>query len=174
PRVRAIRVPSANRAILVGLALLGMALLASLIYPFASALLFAAVLAGAVFPSYERLVTRLGQRPMLAAGTITFVVGLLLAAPTVWVALTVGREMLTGVSYVERTIRLGGGVPVLIDRLPPSVRERARSAVEHLPGGTDQIQDMAENQGSKAASAMTAAVIATSTIVIKVGLMLVA
>ncbi len=174
PRVRAIRVPSASRAILVGLALVGMVLLGSLIYPFASALLFAAVLAGALYPTYERLNARLKGRPMVASGLVTFGVALLLAGPTLWLALTVGREVLTGMSSLERTFREGGGVPALLEKLPPSVRYRAQDAIDRLPGGREQVQDMAENQAGKAAGAMTAAIVATSSVVIKVALMLVA
>jgi predicted PurR-regulated permease PerM len=173
-RVRAIRVPTANSAVLVGLALLGVALLGSLIYPFASVLLFAAVLAGALYPKSERLTNRLRGRSTIAAGLITLGVGLLLAAPTLWVALTVGREVLTGVSVVERTIRNGGGVPALINRLPPPLREQARGAVARVPGGSDQIEDVAADQAGNAAGLVTAAIVATSTIVIKVALMLVA
>ena len=62
----------------------------------------------------------------------------------------------------------------MIERLPPSVRERARSLAERVPGGTDQIQDLAENQAGNAAAAATSAVVAAATIVIKVALMLVA
>ena len=51
-----------DRVILTALALLGLVLVGSLIYPFASSLLFAAVLAGALFPKFESL-TR-----VLAAG----------------------------------------------------------------------------------------------------------
>lgn len=172
--MRAIRVPSANRAILVGLALLGMALLGSLIYPFASALLFAAVLAGALYPLYDRLSARLGDRPMVASALVTCAVSLLLAAPTVWLALTVGREVLTGMSSLEHTLREGGGVSALVERLPPSVRYRAHKVIDQLPGGSAQVQDMAETQAGKATGAMTAALIATSAVVIKVVLMLVA
>lgn len=172
--MRAIRVPTASRAVLIGLVLLGAALLGSLIYPFASALLFAAVLAGALYPQCERLTARLGGRAMLASGLVTVAVSVLLAVPTVWLALTVGSEVLTGATSIERTLRKGGGVPALIDRLPPSIRERAHSLAERLPGGTDQIQDLAENQAGNAAAAATAALIAASTIVIKAALMLVA
>jgi predicted PurR-regulated permease PerM len=173
-RVRAVRAPTADRAVLIGLVVLGMALVGSLIYPFASALLFAAVLAGALYPQCEWLALRLGGRATLASGLVTLVVGVLLAAPTVWLAFTVGSEVLTGVSAVERTLRRGGGVPALVERLPPSMRERARSLAERLPGGTDPIQDLAKDQAGKAAAAATAAIVAASTIVIKVALMLVA
>jgi len=172
--VRAFRVPTGNRAVLIGLALLGTILLASLIYPFASALLFAAVLAGALFPQCERLAARLGGRPMLASGIVTLGVSVLLAVPSVYLALTVGSEVMTGASAVERTLRRGGGVPALIERLPPSVRQPARKLAERVPGGTDQIQDLAENQAGNAAAAATGAIVAAATIVIKVALMLVA
>ncbi|MEO8358521.1 MAG: AI-2E family transporter [Vicinamibacteria bacterium] len=174
PRLRAIRVPPADRAILGGLALLGIILLGSLIYPFASAFLFAAVLAGALYPPFERLTKRLGKRPMLAAGLITFVVAVVVSVPTIWIALTAGREVMTGVTVVDRAFRSGGGVRQIIDGLPADVRERARDLVDRVPGGSEQLQDLAKNQRSKAASVFKAAVVTTSTIVIKVSLMLVA
>jgi predicted PurR-regulated permease PerM len=173
-RIRAIRVPTANRAVLIGLALLGVGLLASLIYPFASALVFAAALAGALYPQFEKLRARLGGRATVAAGLMTFAVGVLLAAPTAWLAVTVGRQVLTGVSTIELTFRDGGGVDDLIDRLPPSIRERAHHAVERLPGGSDQVQDLAEKQAGKAAAAVTGALVATSTVLLNAALMLIA
>ena len=173
-RIRGIRVPTANRAVLIGLALLGLGLLASLIYPFASALLFAAVLAGALYPPFERLMARLGGRAALASGLMTFAVGVLLAAPAAWLAVTVGRQVVTGVSTIELTFRDGGGIDELIDRLPPAIRDKMHRAVERVPGGSDQVQDLAEKQAGKAAAAVPAAIVATSTVVLNVALMLIA
>jgi len=173
-RLRAIRVPPADRAILWGLALLGIVLLGSLIYPFASSLLFAAVLAGAFYPQFERLTKRLGKRPMLASGLLTFAVSIVVALPTVWIAMTAGREVMTGVSVVERAFRTGGGVRSIINSLPPDFREQAEKLVQKVPGGADQLQDMAEDQTGRAASLFKSAILTTSTIVVKVSLMLVA
>ena len=172
--MRAIRVPSADRAILGGLVVVGLLLLGSLIYPFASALLFAAVLAGALYPQFERLTARCGGRPMLASSLLTFAIGALLATPTVWLAVRVGDEVLTGASSVERALRSGGGVPALIRLLPASIQSRARRAINSLPGGNEQIEDLADNRSEGAAAAMTAGLIATATIVIKFTLMMVA
>lgn len=159
---------------LIGLALVGMGLLVSLIYPFASPLLFAAVLAGALYPPYERLTARFGGRAALASGLMTFAVGVLLAAPATWLAITVGRKVVTGVRTIELTFRDGGGVDDLIERLPLSVRDKAHGLVARLPGGPDQVEDLAQKQAGKAAAAMPAAIAATSSVVLNVALMLVA
>lgn len=164
----------ADRAVLTTLAVLGVVLLGTLIYPFASALLFAAVLAGGLFPAFERLKRFLGNRPLLAAGLFTVLVGALLAAPALWLALTVGDEVLTGVSAVERTLRRGGGVPELIKMLPTAAQSRVRKAVQSVPGGTDKIEDMADNRSDNAAAAVTAGIVVTTNILIKFALMLVA
>jgi predicted PurR-regulated permease PerM len=173
-RMRAIRVPPADRAILGGLAIIGVILLGSLIYPFTSPLLFAAVLAGALYPAYESLKKRVRGSATIAAGLMTLSVALVVAAPTLWVAVTAGREVLTGASVVERAFRTGGGVRAIIDDLPPDMREQARNVVRHVPGGSDQIDGLAEDQAGKAASVFKSAALATTTIVVKVALMLVA
>ena len=82
-----------------------MILMGSLIYPFASALLFAAVLAGAFYPMFERLTLRLGKRPTLAAALITFMVGAFLATPTLWLGIKIGDEVVTGAGSVARALR---------------------------------------------------------------------
>jgi predicted PurR-regulated permease PerM len=173
-KVRAFRVPPADRAVLAGLAILGIVLLGSLIYPFASVLLFAAVLAGATYPQFENLKKRFRGNAMAAAGLITFLVTLVVAAPATWLALTAGRDVLSGASIVERAFRTGGGVRSLIDGLPPDMREHARDIVRRVPGGAEQIDDLAENQAGKAASVVKGAITATVSIVVKVSLMLVA
>ena len=173
-RLRAIKLPSADRAILVGLTLVGMVLLGSLIYPFASALLFAAVLAGAFYPMFERLTLWLGKRPTAAAGLITFMVGALLATPTIWLGLKIGDEVLTGVGSVARALRGGGGVPELVRLLPPSIQTRVRQAINSVPGGNEQIESMADDRGGDAAAAVTAGVIKGAQVTIDFTLMLVA
>ena len=52
----------AGRLTLLVLALIALGLLGAIVYPFASALLFAAVLAGAFQPMLERLSEKLGKR----------------------------------------------------------------------------------------------------------------
>src|SRR6185503_1135484 len=113
-RVSAIRVPTADRAILVGLAFLGTALVLTLIYPIASPLLFAAVLASAIYPQFEWLTLRLGGRAMLASLLLTIAVTTFVTTPTVWLAVRMGDEALTGMASVERALHGGGGVPELV------------------------------------------------------------
>ena len=174
PRVRAIKLPSADRAVLVGLTLVGMVLLASLIYPFASALLFAAVLAGTFYPMFERLALRLGKRPTVAAGLITFMVGALLLTPTLWLGIKVGDEILTGMTSVARALRGGGGVPELVKLLPPSIQARVRGAINKVPGGSEQIENLADNRSADAAAAVTTGVVKVAAVAIDFTLMLVA
>lgn len=164
----------ADRKVLVGLAALGVVLLGTLIYPFASALLFAAVLAGGLFPYFERLKRLLGNRPLLASGLLTVLVAALLAAPAMWLALTVGQEVLTGVGAVERTLRRGGGVPELIKMLPTAAQSRVRKAVQSVPGGSDKIENMADNRSDGAAAAVSAGIAVTTNVIIEFTLMLVA
>ena len=64
------------RASVIGLAVVAVALLALLLYPIASALLFAAVLAGSFHPRVKGFAKRLGGRPALASAITTVVVAL--------------------------------------------------------------------------------------------------
>ncbi len=173
-RPRAIKLPTADRVILAGLVLVGLVLLGSLIYPFASALLFAAVLAGAFYPMCERLTARLGNRPAVAAGLLTFLVGALIATPALWLGIKVGDEVLTGAGSVARALKNGGGVPELVKLLPPSIQARTRRAINSLPGGNEQIENLADNRGGDAAAAVTSGVIKAASVAIDFTLMLVA
>ncbi len=151
-----------------------MILMGSLIYPFASALLFAAVLAGAFYPMFERLTLRLGKRPTLAAALITFMVGAFLATPTLWLGIKIGDEVVTGAGSVARALRDGGGVPELVKLLPPSIQARVNGAINKLPGGKEQIENLADNRSGEAAAAVTAGVMRAAGVVIDFTLMLVA
>lgn len=174
PRVRAIRVPTADRAILVGLAFLGMALLASLVYPIASSMIFAAVLSGALYPQFEWLTMRLGGRPMLASLLLTIGVAAFLTAPTVWVAIKMGDEALTGMASVERALQGGGGVPELVRLLPPAVQPQAQRAINSVPGTKEQIEDLADKRSGPAATAVTIGLVATTKLLIDFSLMMIA
>jgi len=171
-RIRAIKLPSPDRAIIAGLILVGMVLLGSLIYPFASALLFAAVLAGAFYPMFERLTRWLGKRPTAAAGLIAFMVGALLLTPALWLGIKVGDEVFSGAGAVARALR-GGGVAELVRLFPPSVQGRVRTAINSVPGGKEQIESMADNPAD-AAAAVTAGVVKAGAVAIDFMLMLVA
>lgn len=170
----AVTFPTADRAVLVALVLLGTGLLCSLIYPVAGALLFAAVLAGALYPQFEWLTRRLGGRPLLASLFLTIGVSLLLAIPTVWLAVTMGGGAMTGLASVDRALRGGGGVPALIRLLPKPIRPRAQEAIDSVPGATAQIEDAADKSSGQTANAMTIGLIATTKLVIDFALMMIA
>lgn len=157
-----------------GLTLVGILLMGSLIYPFASALLFAAVLAGAFYPLFERLSARLGGRPTLAGGLITLLVGGLVVIPTLWLGIRVGDEVLTATASAAKALRGGGGVPELVKLLPVSVQVRVRRAINQIPGGSEQIENLADDRSADAAAAVTGGLVAMASLAIHFSLMLVA
>jgi predicted PurR-regulated permease PerM len=122
----------------------------------------------------ERLTARLGNRPTVAAGLLTFLVGALIATPTLWLGIKVGDEVLTGASSVARALKDGGGVPELVKLLPPQVQARTRRAINSLPGGNEQIENLADNRSGDAAAAVTTGVIKAASVAIDFTLMLVA
>ncbi len=151
-----------------------MLLMGSLIYPFASALLFAAVLAGALYPTFERASALLGRRPTLAAGVLTFLVGALVVVPTLWLGMKVGDEVLTSAASVAKALRGGGGVPELVKLLPLSLQVRVRQAINQIPGGNEQIESLADGRSADAAAAVTGGILAVASIVIDFSVMLAA
>ncbi len=162
-----------TRITLIVLATVATVLLAAVLYPFASALLFAAVLAGAFHPWLERLSARLGRRRELAAAILTVVVAIVLVLPASMLTVAVGREVVEAVAYVGDTLR-EGGLPALIDDLPPTLRTSVRRTLQHVPQGQAQIKELAENNTGTAAAAVGGVLVATSNVLVQIGIMLVA
>jgi predicted PurR-regulated permease PerM len=165
-----------SRYILVGLVLISLALLALVIYPFASALLFAAVLAGAFHPWMERLATRWGGRRQTAAVVLSAGVTLLLVLPVAALTVSVGRQVVEGVGYVRDTLRTGG-LPALVAKVPAPLRPTAEKALDRLlpeGQGEQQIEELAAAQTSRATAAVGGIIKTTSNILLQVALMLVA
>jgi predicted PurR-regulated permease PerM len=102
--------PSARteRAALIVLVVLSIALLAMVIYPFASALFVAAVLAAALTPWTDSVAARLRGRRQVAAGVLTLGALLLLVVPIAAVGLSLGKEVVAGIGYVKETLRSEG------------------------------------------------------------------
>ena len=111
---------------------------------------------------------------MVASGLLTLTVGALLAIPALWLAVRIGDEVWTGATAVEKTLRKGGGVPELIKMLPRPIQAKVRSAVQSVPGGTEKIEDMADNRTDGAAAAVSTGVAVTTGIIVQFSLMLVA
>src|SRR5262245_33753903 len=98
---------SITRAAVIGLAVVAVALLALLLYPIASALLFATVLAGSFHPRVKAFARRLGGRRALAAAITTVVVALVIVLPLTSLALVLGSEAIEAVDYVRTSLRSG-------------------------------------------------------------------
>jgi predicted PurR-regulated permease PerM len=159
----------AGRVVVIALSLLGLVLLASLIYPFASALLFAAVLAGAFHPALERLAARLGGRRQAAAALLTLAAVLLLVLPVMLLTVTLGKEVVEGIAYLRQTLDQGG-VAALVQQLPGPLRALA----DRMLGGPERIEEIAGAHTGQAAAAVTGVLVATSGIVFQVAMMVVA
>ena len=167
--------PSARieRATLIVLVVLSLVLLAMVIYPFASALFVAAVLAAALTPWTERLAARLRGRRQLAAGIVTLGALLLLVVPIAAVALSLGKEAVAGIGYVKETMS-GEGVRGLINDLPAPLRSLVEKVLEQIPGGEERIQELTNRQGGRAAAAIGGVLGATTQAIVQVVMMLIA
>jgi predicted PurR-regulated permease PerM len=163
----------AGRIILISLVVLSLALLCLVIYPFASALLFAAVLAGAFQPWLEKLARRFGGRRQAAAALLTVAVTLLLVLPLAALTVIMGKQVVEGVAYVRDTLQ-HGGVPALVEKLPPSLRGLGQKVMGQLPHTQEEIGELAGNQTGRAAAAVGGILRATSTVLLQTALMLVA
>src|SRR5574341_955941 len=162
-----------NRFVLGALALVALLLLGRVMLPFASALLFAAVLAAALHPWLSKLTARCGGRRQLAAGALTLGVVLLLVLPVTLLTVSMGTQVVEGVSYVRETLR-DQGLPGLISSLPASLRPMAEWVFDQLPRGKREIGELAQNHTGAAAAAVGDVVVATTGIVLQIAMMVVA
>ena len=167
--------PSARieRATLIVLVVLSLVLLAIVIYPFASALFVAAVLAAALAPWTDGLALRVGKRRQLAAGVMTLGVLLLLVVPIAAVTLSLGKEVVAGIGYIKETLG-SEGVTGLINDLPAPLRTLVEKVLEQIPGGEERIQELTDTQGGRAAAALGGVLGATTQAIVQVVMMLIA
>ncbi len=162
-----------GRRILVALAVAAIALVAYLAYPFASALLVAAVLAATLAPWCERLAARLKGRRTLAAALVTTAVTLLLALPVVGLTLTFAQQSVEAVSQVRATLQ-NKGVAGVVDDLPAPLRDAARQVIARLPRREKQVEELAGDQTGRMAGAVAYVLFATWNILLQTAMMLVA
>ncbi len=157
----------------LALTILATWLLSRVIRPFAAALFIAAVLAGAVSPLYERLAARLRGRRMLASGIATLTVLLVVILPLAWLAVILAQEVADGAKYVRTTLR-SEGVGGLVADLPAPMRSAAEKILSRLPQDTEELTQVAGQQGGRAASAVGGFVSATWTVLVQMVMMLIA
>lgn len=162
-----------GRYVLIGLAFLAVILMIVLLKPFASALLFAGVLAAVFSRWLERLSARLRHRRRLAAGLLTATVALVVVLPVSVLAVVVAKQGAAGVAYLKKTIQ-SDGVHGLIEDLPPSLKGLASDVVGGLPGGEAQLEELAGGQTGKAAAAVGGVLLATTQILFQIVMMLIA
>lgn len=155
------------------LTVLAVFLLSRVIRPFAAALFIAAVLAGAVYPLYERLSARLGERRTLASAVATLLVLLVVVLPLVWLGVVLAQEIADGITYVRRTLR-SEGVGGLISDLPAPLQALAQKILDRVPQGEQELTDVAGAQGGRAASAVGGVLQATWGAIVQMVMMLIA
>lgn len=171
-QVAPLRTPQAARWTLLVLTILALVLLALIIEPFAGALFVAAVLAGAIYPLFVRLTRVLRGRRQTAAALTTIGVLLVVVLPLVAISVTVAREISQGAVYVRTTLR-SEGVDGLVNDLPGPLQAVARRALAELPD-EQGMQDLAQQQGGRAAAAVGGFLGATWRVIFQIIMMLIA
>ncbi|HTE53204.1 MAG TPA: AI-2E family transporter [Kofleriaceae bacterium] len=149
------------------------ALLVFLIYPMASELLLAAVLAGLLWPLRRWLTRRLRGRVGLASGILTVGVIVLVLGPLAALVTFVIRDGSDGIRFVSNAVH-SPDVAALVDHLPETARDAVTNAIAHLPRDLGEMVEKADVKGSEAAAAVGAAVAATGSVVFSAALMVIA
>jgi predicted PurR-regulated permease PerM len=171
-QVAPLKTPQAARWTLLVLTILALVLLALIIEPFAGALFVAAVLAGAIYPWFLKLTRALRGRRQTAAALTTIGVLLVVVLPLVAISVTVARELTQGAAYVRKTLR-SEGVEGLVQDLPGPLQSAARKALSELPD-EEGLQDLAQQQGGRAAAAVGGFLGATWRVIFQIVMMLIA
>ncbi len=150
-------------------------LLGWVLYPIASELFLAAVLAGVLWPLQTWLCRKLPTRRRgPAAGLITVAVVLLVLGPLSALVAVVIRDGADGMRFISETVR-GEKVAQLVDRLPETAREVVRDGIRDLPRSFDEaVGQKGVVGGDQAAAAVGAAVAATGSILFHGAMLLIA
>jgi predicted PurR-regulated permease PerM len=154
-------------------------LMALVARPLATALFMAAVLAGSLWPLQKRLERPLRRRP-IAAAVLALAVVVLILGPLVAFSTYLVNEIAQAFKFISDTLRTGGGMSGLRDKLPEGV-DRVLTAVtewvSNRSGGQldlDAVQRQVTAQGGKAVVAVGAAVSATGSLLFQGTMMIVA
>jgi len=167
------------RQIFVGLIGLAIGLMGAIILPFLTALLMAAVFAGALHPLHVRLQRRLRGRPRAAAALVTVGLILLLILPLSGIAAVVIKESVDGFRFVSKTLKQKKGVGNLVESLPGHLEGIANKILETFPRLEKKLESaslkaqMGEQSGA-AAAAVGDVVSATGSVVFQTFMFLIA
>jgi predicted PurR-regulated permease PerM len=169
--------PQTARRVFIALIVAALALLALVIRPFIEAFIFAAVLAGTLYPLHERLSRRLKRRRSLSASFVCIGVVLALLVPIGGVSAFVVKEAVAGARFVTETVR-SEGMTGLIEALPGPMRKLADKVLERFPMEEQELdktfQQQASAQSGKAAGVVTGALAATGSMLVQTIMMLIA
>jgi predicted PurR-regulated permease PerM len=147
--------------------------LALVLRPVAAELLVAGVLAAVLWPVQRWLSARLGGRRGIAAGVLTLGVIVLLIGPLAALVALIIRDGSDGLRFVAETAR-SEPVRQLIDRLPDSAADVVRDALGRLPRDMGEAVGQAGAHGEQTAAAVTRAVAATGSMLLKATLAMIA
>jgi predicted PurR-regulated permease PerM len=172
-QVAPVRSAQAARWTLLVLTVIAVVLMALIVRPFAAALFVAAVMAGAAYPWYASLTSKLRGRRQIAAGLMTLAVVLVVVLPVTLISVTVVNEGRNGVAYVRNTLR-SEGVEGLVNDLPGPLQSLARRLLDEVPADSGDLQDLAQNQGGRAAAAVGGVLGATWRAIFQIVMMLIA
>jgi len=162
-----------GRRVLIAMAVLAVVLVVYVALPFAESLLMAAVLAAAFSPWYEGLARRLkGQRTLAAVVFVTMVV-FALVLPLAGIALAVAQQADDAFRPI-RTAFQARGLNGVLAGLPAPLPELARQAIDYLPRGEQQVEELVRSLTGKVLGGAGYLFLATGSIVFQLSMMLVA
>lgn len=165
------------RRVFTLLILFALVLLALIIQPFLKAFIFAAVLAGALFPWQQRLSRRLRGRENLSAGILCLLVVLAFLLPLGGLASVVIRETIESARSITDTVQ-HEGLSGVLEALPSGLRGMVERLLDRFPLEDAELdatlQEQASAQSGKAARAVTGALAATGGLLVQTIMMLIA
>jgi predicted PurR-regulated permease PerM len=126
-------------------------LLGMVIFPIASELFLAAVLAGVLWPLQQWLSRRMRGRRGLAAGLLTVGVVVVLVGPVAMIAAYVIRDGSDAVRFVSTALR-SEDVARLVDLLPDATRDVVNDAIARVPRDLGDIVGQVEPEAGTAAA----------------------
>lgn len=162
-----------GRRVLIGLAVLAVGLVVYVALPFAEALLMAAVLASAFSPWYEGLARRLKNQRAMAAVLVVTAVVFALVLPLAGVALAVAQQADDAFRPIRTTFQ-AEGLNGVLDDLPAPLPKLARQAIDYLPRGEQQVEELLRSLTGKVLGSAGYLFLATGSIVFQLSMMLVA
>jgi predicted PurR-regulated permease PerM len=162
-----------GRRILIGLAILAIGLVLYVAWPFASAILLAAVLAGAMSPLYERLAAVLRQQRSLAGGLFVAAVVFALLLPVAGLIFAIAQQA-DDAFRPMRTAFQEEGMNGVVNSLPEPLPVLAREALKRLPRGEQQIEELVRSLTGRVLGGVGYVFVTTGGFVFNLGMMLVA